>query len=583
MSEENKEPETVVVNVDGRDVEVPKGLTMIEAASIAGKEIPHYCYHPKLSISGNCRMCLVEMGMPMRDRETGEPLLDDEGKAKIGWMPKPAIACNSKVSPGLHIKTDTELVRDCRNGVMEFLLVNHPLDCPICDQAGECRLQEFATDYGRGYSRFVEEKNVKPKRTVLGPRVMLDDERCILCSRCIRFMQEIPGDDVLGFIDRGSYSTLTCYPGRQLDSNYSLNTVDICPVGALTSRDFRFKMRVWFLRPVPSICTESSVGSNTEVWQREGKVYRITPRRNDAVNDTWMTDSGRALYQEIEAGDRLVNWLVGGEKETSTEAIEEAVRLLQPGNSAVVASARASVEEQFLLRQLADSLEAPVWMRSHYDEGDGLLLSADRTPNLRGGLVTGLIDELPTGRLTGLGEAIEAGRVKTVLVVHEDPSALGLSDQQLDQVDIVYLGNKSHPHLKKARVVLPSLTVFEKEGSFINQQFRLQKFEQVVPGPAGVLPDLHTLASMLLRLRDESVTLPGLEEVWAWISAEIPELEGCSFEAIPAGGRPLDPRRWKHLNFIEGKSLKFNPETFWKEADRQAPEGVDKIESATGG
>ena len=234
------------------------------------------------------------------------------GKQKIGWIPRPQIGCSTTVSPGLHVKTQSPLVKECRESVMEFLLINHPLDCPICDQAGECKLQEQATGYGRGYSRFIEQKNVKPKRTRLGPRVMLDDERCILCSRCIRFSQEIAKDDVLGFIDRGSYSTLTCYPGKELANNYSLNTVDICPVGALTSTDFRFKMRVWFLKQADAIDIESSVGANTTVWSREGVIYRLTPRRNYAVNDTWMPDSGRMLSKQVQAADRLKQITVNG-------------------------------------------------------------------------------------------------------------------------------------------------------------------------------------------------------------------------------------------------------------------------------
>jgi len=289
----NGNSSTVTINLNGNDVDVPSGINLVEAASMHGIEVPHYCYHPKLSVAGNCRMCLVEMGTPMRDRASGEPVLDENGIQKIGWVPKPVIGCGTNVSPGMHVKTASPMVNDSREGIMEFLLVNHPLDCPICDQAGECRLQEFATDYGRGYSRYVERKNVKPKRTRLGPRVTLDDERCILCSRCIRFCQEVVDDDVLGFVDRGSFSTLTCFPGKELSNNYSLNTVDLCPVGALTSTDFRFKMRVWFLKESPSICTESSAGSNTLVSSREGVIHRITPRRNDFVNDSWMSDSGR--------------------------------------------------------------------------------------------------------------------------------------------------------------------------------------------------------------------------------------------------------------------------------------------------
>jgi NADH-quinone oxidoreductase subunit G len=243
MSEETNK-ETITIHIDGSPSEVPAGSNVVDAVESVGKEIPHYCYHPKLSVPGNCRMCLIEMGTPGRDRATGEPLLNEDGSPQIMWVPKPVIGCATKVSPGMHVRTDSKVVKECREGVMEFLLVNHPLDCPICDQAGECRLQEFATDYGRGYSRFIEHKNVKPKRTRIGPRVMLDDERCILCSRCIRFCEEIAEDPVLGFIDRGSFTTLTTFPGKQLENNYSLNTVDICPVGALTSTDFRFKMRV---------------------------------------------------------------------------------------------------------------------------------------------------------------------------------------------------------------------------------------------------------------------------------------------------------------------------------------------------
>ncbi len=558
--------ETVTVNVDGKDIEVPTGITMIEAAEIAGTEIPHYCYHPKLSVSGNCRMCLVEMGTPMRDRQTGEPVLDDDGSQKIGWMPKPAIACNSRVSHGLHIKTDSDLVRDCRNGVMEFLLVNHPLDCPICDQAGECRLQEFATEYGRGYSRFVEEKNVKPKRTVLGPRVMLDDERCILCSRCIRFMQEVADDDVLGFIERGSYSTLTCYPGRKLDSNYSLNTVDICPVGALTSRDFRFKMRVWFLQPVKSICTESSVGTNTEVWHREGRIYRITPRRNDAVNDTWMTDSGRALYKQVEAEDRLTVARAGGSDTSVGEAVGAAAALLSGARGvAVVGSSHSSVEEQFLLGRIAAACSAETHAVRHWDDEDGLLLSADRTPNTRGMLLAGLRSELPAEDLSALGETIDAGKVDVILAVHEDLAATGLSPQQLSKVKVVQIGTHRNASSETAEVLLPSLSVFERSGSFVNQQFRLQKFCSVVPGPTGLWSDLRMLAALEAILGGDNPVEVRLDDVWARMSAQCPVFAGQTFSGIPDEGVVLEHGEWVGLPFPERKSLKFDSREFARE------------------
>ncbi|MFI5336068.1 MAG: 2Fe-2S iron-sulfur cluster-binding protein, partial [Opitutales bacterium] len=493
-----KPADLVTVNIDGRDIAVPKGTNVIEAARLLGIEIPHYCYHPKLSVSGNCRMCLIEMGLPAVDPATKQPILDAAtGKPRVNWMPRAQIGCGTSAMPGLHIRTNTPLVKECREGVTEFLLVNHPLDCPICDQAGECTLQEHSTAYGRGYSRFVEQKNVKPKRTALGPRVTLDDERCILCSRCIRFSREIAKDDVLGFIDRGSYSTLTCYPGKKLENNYSLNVVDICPVGALTSTDFRFKMRVWFLKSTASIDPESSAGVNTEVWSREGVIYRITPRQNDAVNDTWMADSGRILYQQVRAGHRLHTPVANGAASTPEAAVRAAGELLRGGSVAIVGSGRSTVEEQFLTGKLATALQASVSLVSRVGQGDGLLVSADRNPNVRGALVTGLITALPAPQLGALAADIEAGRVKTVLSLGEDLTAAGLTAAQLAKVAVIYVGTHRDATGDAARVLLPSLTVFEKAGTFVNQQFRLQKFAAAVPGPAGVAPDLVTLAGLL--------------------------------------------------------------------------------------
>ncbi len=566
--------ETITINIDGEDVDVPKGINVIEAVKMVGKgkEVPHYCYHPKLSIAGNCRMCLVEMGMPMRDRQSGEAILDDDGNQKIGWIPKPTIGCATNASPGMHIKTNSPMVKECRNGVTEFLLINHPLDCPICDQAGECRLQEFSAEHGRGYSRFIEEKNVKPKRTRLGPRVTLDDERCILCSRCIRFSKEIAQDDVLGFVDRGTYSTLTCYPGKALENNYSLNTVDICPVGALTSTDFRFKMRVWFLKKTNSICTESSVGANTVVWSREGKIYRITPRRHDAVNDTWMTDSGRGLFKAIESEDRLTHYTVDGIYQSFEKAIEVAVELLKSGKVAVVGSAHSSVEEQFFQRLIADRCKASVALVSHTGEGDGILLSEDRTPNLRGALLNGLIDELPRPDLNALAEVIETGEIDTLFVINEDITQVGVSDDLLSKVKIVYLGIIANHTSQVARVVLPTLSVFEKDGSFVNQSFRLQKFNAAVPGPQGIQQDIVTLGTLVAHLSEEKSSKITIHSVWERIASSVESFSGLDWQGIGDEGVELDPTAFLDLPFVETKNLKFDPAKF-KEAHLATVEG----------
>jgi NADH-quinone oxidoreductase subunit G len=556
-------PDLITVNIDGKEIAVPKGTNVIEAARLVGVDVPHYCYHPKLSVVGNCRMCLIEMGMPAVDPATKAPVIDPTtGKQKINWIPRPQIGCGTNASPGLHIRTNTPLVKDCREGVMEFLLINHPLDCPICDQAGECKLQEQATGYGRGYSRFIEPKNVKPKRTQLGPRVTLDDERCILCSRCIRFCKEIVKDDVLGFIDRGSYSTLTCFPGRQLTNNYSLNTVDICPVGALTSSDFRFKMRVWFLKQTNSIDTESSVGANTIVWSREGVIYRITPRRNNEVNDDWMADSGRLLYKQVQAADRLNEIKVSGKPSTRDEAFAAAAQFLKSatGASAIVGSGGSSVEEQFATRKLATALGATVHLVSHVAEGDRILISADGTPNVRGALVTGLVNELPAQKLTALGAAIDAGKVKIVVSFGEDLLAAGLTAAQVARVAVIYLGTRANATSAIARVVFPTLTVFEKSGTFVNQQFRLQKFHRAVPGVVGALDDLLILNALVAAAGGDALTTD-LSALWKTIAAEVPALGTVTFGNLPDTGLLLDGSAWAGLPFVEGETLHFKGST----------------------
>jgi NADH-quinone oxidoreductase subunit G len=554
MTAPSKPADLVTVNIDGKDIAVPKGTNVIEAARLLNVDVPHYCYHPKLSIVGNCRMCLIEMGMPAVDPATKAPIMDPAtGKQKINWMPRPQIGCGTNASPGLHIRTQSPMVKDCREGVMEFLLINHPLDCPICDQAGECKLQEQATGYGRGYSRFIEQKNVKPKRTQLGPRVTLDDERCILCSRCIRFTKEVAKDDVLGFIDRGSHSTLTCFPGKQLANNYSLNTVDICPVGALTSTDFRFKMRVWFLKQTNSIDTESSVGANTVVWSREGQIYRITPRQNDGVNDTWMADSGRELYKQVRAADRLTVVRVSGTDSSLDIAVNAALHFCKDGGVAVVGSGRSSVEEQFLTKKLAETLKASTHLVSRIEAGDGLLVSADRNPNVRGALVTGLIKTLPAQKLTELATQIDAGKVKTVISVGEDLAAAGLTAAQLAKISVIYLGTHANATSAAAQVVIPTLTVFEKSGTFVNQQFRLQKFAKAVPGPQGATDDLAVLAVLA------NSSAVDLASVWKLLAAEVPALAVTTYASLPESGLLLDAAPFATLPYVEGESLHFKP------------------------
>ena len=556
----NGNSSTVTINLNGNDVDVPSGINLVEAASMHGIEVPHYCYHPKLSVAGNCRMCLVEMGTPLRDRASGEPVLDENGIQKIGWVPKPVIGCGTNVSNGMHVKTGSSMVNESREGIMEFLLVNHPLDCPICDQAGECRLQEFATDYGRGYSRYVERKNVKPKRTRLGPRVTLDDERCILCSRCIRFCQEVVDDDVLGFVDRGSFSTLTCFPGKELSNNYSLNTVDLCPVGALTSTDFRFKMRVWFLKETPSICIESSAGSNILVSSREGVIHRITPRRNDFVNDSWMSDSGRELFKQVSSEKRILSPSLNGVNCDLSESLNASISLINDKKLGVVGSCHSTTEEQYLLNKLARITKAKKFLRGHFAEDDGILVSADRTPNLRGALVSGFVAKYPSESLSGISSLIQKNDVDCLLVINEDLLSSGINLEDLKGTKIIYIGTHSNPTSEIADIVLPSLTAFEKSGSFINRSFRLQTFKQAIPGPAGLLPDLNIIASIINGVQREKNQSYDLNEIWKQLSkSSTNPLHKIVFADIPSEGIQLDGSRWNSLKFVEKEALHFSP------------------------
>src|ERR1051326_4088595 len=418
--------EKIKVRVNGREIDVPKTTpdpistkplptTMIQACAQAGVDVPHYCYHPKLPVAGNCRMCLVEFGTPAIGPDR-KPILNPDGTARITKSPRPAIACATPISPGMEIYTTTPAVKQMREAVLEFLLINHPLDCPICDQAGECKLQEYSVDYGKSESRFVEPKVHKPKRVDLGPRIVLDDERCILCTRCIRFTKDVVGDDALGIVNRGSYNTLTAYPGRQFDNNYTLNTVDICPVGALTSKDFRFQMRVWFLKETKSICASCATGCNIVISSREDKIYRYEPRENAQVNSCWMCDYGRLNYKWIHRPDRLMK-VVGPSSATTaapaawSNVIRELGQVLKQtpkDSTAIVASARQTNEELYLLSILARRLNAITDSVPRLETGDNLLVNPDRNPNSTGARLLGIAAETMGANLPRIADGIRS-------------------------------------------------------------------------------------------------------------------------------------------------------------------------------
>jgi len=560
--------EKIKVKVDGREIEVPKlspdhagklvPTTMIQACDAARTGVPHYCYHPKLPVAGNCRMCLVEFGTPALGPDR-KPVMNPDGTPRIAKSPRPAIACATPISPGMEIYTKTPAVKQMREGVLESLLINHPLDCPICDQAGECKLQEYSVDYGQSASRFVEAKVHKPKAVDLGPRIMLDAERCILCTRCIRFTRDVAGDDALGIINRGSYNTIATYPGKPFDNNYTLNTVDICPVGALTSKDFRFQMRVWFLKETKSVCTSCATGCNILISSREEKIYRYTPRENDAVNGPWMCDAGRLNYKWIHRADRLKDVLVRGQKSSWTAALSEIADKLKKapaGSVAIIASARQTNEELWLLSKLKSKLDAMSDSIPRIGKGDKLLVDEDKNPNTNGARLTGIcFTEVGIG-LTKIASAIARGEIKALIVFGEDILKHAVSAKTLREKELVSEIIEEHgitadllgkldtlivsdilPNgtTKLAHYVLPGCAHAEKRGTFTNTNGRVQKFMQAIQPPGDARAEWDFLHDLLYNVTGKNGFLT-IEGLFNEMAKDVPAFNGLTWAALGDAG-----------------------------------------------
>jgi NADH-quinone oxidoreductase subunit G len=538
--------ETITVKVDGVALAVPKTMpdpmtgkpiptTMIQACALAKVDVPHYCYHPKLPVAGNCRMCLVEFGTPALGPDR-KPITNPDGTPKIAKSPRPAIACATPISPGMEIYTATPGAKQMREAVLEFLLINHPLDCPICDQAGECKLQEYSVDYGRSESRFVEAKVHKPKRVDLGPRIALDDERCILCTRCIRFTKDIVGDDALGIVNRGSYNTLTAYPGKIFDNNYTLNTVDLCPVGALTSKDFRFKMRVWFLKETRSICTSCATGCNIIIGSRQDAIYRYEPRENDAVNASWMCDYGRLNYKWINREDRLskvsgVRCQVSGWAAALKE-ISGLLNKVPKGSAAIIASARQTNEELFLLKKLADKLGAITDSIPRSGDSDKLLLNADRNPNTNGARLIGICFSEMGEKLPEIARGIEQGKIKTLIVFGEDVTKHGIGANLLDKLETLIVSDiLPNETTKRAHYLLPGCAHAEKRGTFTNAKGRVQKFMKAIEPRGDARPEWEFLHELVFNTtgKDGYKTIEGL---FNQMAKDVPAFNGLTWAGL---------------------------------------------------
>jgi len=519
--------------VDGTPVEAAEGRTILQALDDAGLlmngiDVPHYCWHPKLSIDGSCRLCQVEV----------------EG------VPKLQIACNTPVQDGMVVHTANERVRNAREGVMELLLVNHPLDCPICDQAGECKLQDYAYEYGAVASRSREPRRALKKKVELGPTIVFDQERCILCRRCVRFCDEIPGTRELSVMNRGDHSVIETFPGTPLSNDYSMNVADICPVGALTTKDFRFKIRVWFLEDVPGVCTGCAKGCNVHLGVANNKVYRYVPRRNDAVNDTWICDAGRMSYAGIGDAGRLRQPLVRGELgvpevvgyDEALGVAAERLGILREAKGAGViagiASPHATNEDLFVLRRFLQAFGTEnSGMAVMRGESDEILVEAEKAANATGARRLGFPDA------SGVMDRIMGGGIDGLVVLGHDllhEQFLG-NVEALERLDTVIVLDPHASALERvAHVMIPTRVAAEKYGTLTNAAGRVQRVQPAVEPGWEARSEGEALSALGAALGLEGFDgRYDAREVSKALATQVPAFAGCDFDSVGAGGAQL--------------------------------------------
>lgn len=529
------------ITIDGTQVAVEQGKTVIQACEQLGIEIPRYCYHPGLRVAGSCRMCLVE----------------------IEKMSKMQIACNTPAQEGMVIHTQSKNAKEARRSVLEFLLLNHPLDCPVCDRSGECDLQNYYMKYGLHTSRMYENKLKKKKAFPIGPYVILDQERCVLCSRCVRFTDEVSKTGELGIFNRGTWSEVNVYPGRELTNSYSGNVVDICPVGALLDRDFRYQVSVWYLKESPSVCPGCSTGCNIRLhynldrrYKVQGRrILRLKPRFNEDVNKYWMCDEGRYNYRWIDENRMLaprireqepvdVEWddLIQRMSDHLKKTIEEH----GASSVAIVASAQMTNEELYLVRKIFfEHLQIstiPFYIAPPSDASeDDFLIRKDKNPNTKG--AGWILFEQRENPVKGILDAAEKGKIQFLYVFHTNlfehfPEAKVRSALKAVPT-IAYHGTNVNKMTELSHYVVPAATYAEKEGTFTNHQGRVQRIFPAVAPLGSSRPTLEILRDLGRSLRVE-VSSADASEIFAELAAHNSAFSGLDYDSIGHSGAPAE-------------------------------------------
>ena len=491
--------------INGKTIEVKPGTTIIQAFKEAGEEIAHYCWHPALSVAGVCRLCMVQ----------------------IEGQPKLQIACNTVVADNMVITNKSEPVKEAVRWGMDFHLINHPLDCPVCDQAGECGLQEQYMRYGQYDPEMAEPKQKKHKVVDLGPTVVLDSERCILCSRCVRFTEEVTKTNELGIFNRGDRSEIGTFHNKPLNNNYSYNTIDICPVGALTSKDFRFRQRVWYLKEARTICTGCSTGCNVNVYFNEEGAWRVRPVQNDKVNGHWMCDKGRDVYKftnlpvrlttgKVGSKDQWQNLEAGAVAEDVGGKIRAAVRSGGAEKIAVVVTSQYTNEEYDTLLQFF-SVGLGVqniyhWMNNPEDMNgfDGLLFRGDRNPNTKG-LIARLEKQNVKTKWLDFEEKVKSGALTHVIVAgpenHSVFPDLEAKIRLFSQVpNFIWLSAGKSAAVDSSTAMtaqIPMKTFIEKDGTYTNYA----GFEQKVKRGTTIVTGALTLEEAVHLMSGEELDM----------------------------------------------------------------------------
>jgi NADH-quinone oxidoreductase subunit G len=525
------------LTINGNKVDFEPGTSVLQLAIDTGLEIPHYCYHQSMSAPANCRICLAEIWQP-----------NPRNDGKLESLGKLVPTCSTPAADGMIVYTDSPKAIANQKAVMELLLINHPVDCPVCDQAGECHLQDYSYQYGRGQSRFQEDKNKQPKKD-LGPNVLLYSDRCIMCTRCVRFTREVTGTAELMVEGRGSHNQIDVFPGLALDNELSANVIDLCPVGALLDKDFLFQQRVWFLKKTASIDGITASGDNLFVEHNEGTIYRVKPRRNDEVNQWWITDEVRYGWKFVHSEDRYVMPSVLGEesfeisqaREAWTIGMNETNRIAESAvesgeRLAVLVSPMLSCEDAFHLGRWAQAMDpnvlfgigpVPVHGESKTFPG-GYTICNEKAPNARGvrRVLSALCEHAPlefddfTAAIeTSVGCVVTTGNYPSRWVSERFASAIG-------STPLVMLDTMPNTLSERASVILPSATWLEKTGTFENVSGRLQSFNRAIT-PMDFCKNESQISIELLALRNgvspvtydaagtrlEMSLIPGLESL----------------------------------------------------------------------